>query len=234
MSEIINDDCLVALPKLADDSVKMTFTSPPYNTGNSGKNKGMYKNYGDNLKDEEYFQLLDKSLKECMRVSSGLVFYNLNFMRNNTRTILRWLHENSEFMRDIITWDKCKVQPPIGNIVGKRCEYIYIFSKDKKAVINDFRKNKAANYKEVFGSWLSNLCKVDLSTDKTDAKIHRAGFPVNLPKVFIDMYSEEGDTILDPFMGLGATAVAAKMLGREYLGIEMSPEYVEIIKERIK
>src|SRR3972149_9312267 len=115
MSEIINDDCLVALPKLADDSVRMTFTSPPYNTGNKGKNAGMYKNYGDNLSEEDYFQLLHQSLRESMRVSSGLVFYNLNFMRNNTRTILRWLHENSEFMRDIITWDKIRCQPPIGN-----------------------------------------------------------------------------------------------------------------------
>lgn len=233
INQIILGDSLAILKTLPSDSVDMVFTSPPYNCGNTGKNKDMYAFYGDDLSDDDYFTLLNDSLKESLRLCKGLVFFNLNFMRNNTRVIFKWLNENSDIFKDIMVWDKNKVQPPIGNILGKRAEFIFIFSKTD-AEINDFRQNKAHKYKHLFGSWLSNVLQLGLNTDKTDAKIHRAGFPVELPAIFIDMYTKEGEIVLDPFVGCGATALAAKSLGRKFIGIDLNNEYCEVSRRRLK
>ena len=85
----------------------------------------------------------------------------------------------------------------------------------------------------MFGSWLSNILQLGINTDDNDAKIHRAGFPTELPRIFIDMYTKKGDTILDPFVGCGATAVASKTLGRNFIGIDLNNEYCEVSRSRL-
>jgi DNA modification methylase len=62
---------------------------------------------------------------------------------------------------------------------------------------------------------------------------HSATFPIALPTWFIKLFTQKGDLVLDPFMGSGTTALAAKKLGREYVGIELVQEYVELAKTRV-
>ena len=62
---------------------------------------------------------------------------------------------------------------------------------------------------------------------------HSAAFPVELPDWFIKLFTEPGDLVLDPFIGSGTTAVAAFQLGRNYLGIEINPEYIELTNSRL-
>lgn len=62
---------------------------------------------------------------------------------------------------------------------------------------------------------------------ETSHRQHSATFPLELPSWFIKLFTQEGDLVLDPFIGSGTTAVAARRLGRHYLGIEVQPEYVE-------
>ncbi|MCZ6556940.1 MAG: site-specific DNA-methyltransferase [SAR324 cluster bacterium] len=63
---------------------------------------------------------------------------------------------------------------------------------------------------------------------------HLSAFPLPLPEWFIKLFSAEGDTVLDPFLGSGSTAVAAKSLRRRYLGIDVHPEYCELARERLR
>jgi len=63
---------------------------------------------------------------------------------------------------------------------------------------------------------------------------HASTFPVALPEWFIKLFTEEGDLVLDPFNGSGTTCVAAKRLGRRYLGIDTSEEFVALAIERLK
>src|SRR5437588_10784079 len=63
---------------------------------------------------------------------------------------------------------------------------------------------------------------------------HSATFPIELPEWFIKLFTQPGDVVLDPFMGSGTTAVAAKQLGRQSIGIEIDPAYVQITRERVK
>jgi DNA modification methylase len=213
----------------------MVFTSPPYNTGGVGKNKGMYKTYSDNLPDQQYYDLLSNVLAESLRICTGPIFLNINYMTNNKKVLYKILSDFSEYLRENIIWKKDRVQPPIGNILGKRYEYIFVFTKNPKFVINNFRVNMAANYKEQFGNWISNLIEVSIKTDQTKySKINRAGFPLDLPKMFIDIYTKEGDVVLDPFMGMGTTALAAEILKRKWIGSELLEHSCEIIKERLQ
>jgi DNA modification methylase len=62
---------------------------------------------------------------------------------------------------------------------------------------------------------------------------HSAAFPVDLPQWFIKLFTREGDVVLDPFVGSGTTAVAAKELNRQFLGIDINPEYFTLAEESL-
>jgi site-specific DNA-methyltransferase (adenine-specific) len=72
-----------------------------------------------------------------------------------------------------------------------------------------------------------------LATESSN-KSHSAAFPVSLPEWFIKLFTQPGDVVLDPFLGSGTTAVAAKKLGRKYIGIEILHEFCHIAEKRIK
>jgi site-specific DNA-methyltransferase (adenine-specific)/site-specific DNA-methyltransferase (cytosine-N4-specific) len=65
-------------------------------------------------------------------------------------------------------------------------------------------------------------------------KNHSAVFPESLPEWFIKLFTEEGDTVLDPFMGSGTTLRVAERLRRNSIGIDIGPEYYEMVKKEIK
>lgn len=73
-----------------------------------------------------------------------------------------------------------------------------------------------------------------ITHNKERDKEHDAQKPVSLIVDLIKHFSKEGDIILDPFLGSGTTAIAAKQLNRNYIGIEISPEYCKIAEQRLK
>ena len=77
----------------------------------------------------------------------------------------------------------------------------------------------------------SNIWKFAIAQNKS---LHPAVFPYELPYRHIRSWTNEGDLVLDPFIGSGTTALAAIDLGRKYLGFEMNEEYFNISKERIE
>jgi DNA modification methylase len=73
---------------------------------------------------------------------------------------------------------------------------------------------------------------IHMSTECSNRN-HSAAFPLELPSWFIKLFSAEGDLVLDPFVGSGTTAEAAKLLGRHYLGIDLSPEFYDLAETRV-
>ena len=63
---------------------------------------------------------------------------------------------------------------------------------------------------------------------------HPAPFPIELPQKFINLYTYKNDLILDPFLGSGTTAIAAKLLERNFIGYEIEEEYIQIANSRLK
>lgn len=105
-------------------------------------------------------------------------------------------------------------------------EDLYVFWKPGEHTI-DRRKLSASEWKE-WGS--RQLWYIDSVRRNDD---HVAKFPLDLAKRVVRLYSTEGDTVLDPFMGSGTTAIAAKALKRKYIGIEKEAKYVQLARENI-
>jgi site-specific DNA-methyltransferase (adenine-specific) len=101
--------------------------------------------------------------------------------------------------------------------------------RDNSKVGSGFGK-KISNWLDRDMAYPTNV--INIATECSN-KNHSAAFPVELPTWFIKLFTSSGDTVLDPFMGSGTTAVACINFNRNYIGIEINPEYINIANERI-
>jgi len=234
MSLLINGNCIDELNKL--DPVDLVFTSPPYNMNLRIRNgeycsrqivkelTTKYKNYDDNLSVQDYYEFIKTSIVKCLRLSP-LVFYNVQFLTGNKRALFKLIGEFSEYLKDIIIWDKINAQPAIGELVlNSQFEVILIF--DKKNSIS--RKFQTGNFKR---GTLSNLWNI--KSGKKEHKDHGAVFPEELVEKVVSNFTKEGDTVLDPFMGTGTKGYVCKKLNRKFIGIEIDEDYFKYSKERL-
>ena len=108
-------------------------------------------------------------------------------------------------------------------------EYCIVFSKSsfKRQVTGTSTISKEDFMESTLSIW-------NIAPEKAKKIGHPAPFPVELPKKFIELYSFKEDVILDPFMGSGSTAIAAKLLDRNFIGYEISEEYIELANIRLK
>lgn len=228
---IICGDVIDELKKVPAQSIDLIVTSPPYNlrnsTGNGMKDgrggkwanadliKG-YKDHADNMPYDEYIAWQRAALKEMLRVTKddGAIFYNHKWRVQNG--LIQDRHEILDGfpVRQIIIWKrKGGINFNPGYFLPTY-EVIYLIAKPK------FKLAKGANsYGDV---WEINQAK---------GVNHPAPFPVELVERIIK--STNAELVLDPFMGSGTTAVVAKNLNRNYIGIEISPEYCEYANERL-
>ena len=143
------------------------------------------------------------------------------------------------YLRQDIIWNKPN---PMPESVKDRCtkshEYIFLFSKNKKYYYNNEAikepTNRAVKKDEVVVSDKKNKRSVWTVTTKPYRGAHFACFPPDLIEPCILAGSEEGDIILDPFMGSGTTAMVAKSLGRDYIGCELHEDYGKLIEKRVE
>lgn len=228
---IINADNLTEMAKMADGSVDIIVTSPPYNlgqssgggfggSGKSGKWKAAklrdgYEGHDDAMPYEDYVEWQKAFLRECWRLipEDGAIFYqHKNRVQNGA---LRTPHDlNPDLpLRQIIIWDRGSGMNFNEAFATPSHEVIYVFAKPK------FRFRKGHGLKDV----------LKISPDRGNS--HPAPFPVELPRMIIAATTAR--TILDPFCGSGSTGVAALMEGRRFIGIEQSAEYCQMAGERL-
>lgn len=232
LNKLILGDCLEEMRKLPSGSFDLVVTSPPYNLKNStgngmkdgrgGKWKNAelvnwYSNHHDCMPHDEYSKWQRNCLLEMLRVLSenGAIFYNhkwrvQNGLLQDRQDIVKGLP-----IRQIIIWKrKGGINFNQGYFLPTY-EVIYLIAK------KNFKLAPKAN---AFG---------DVWEFKQEMKNpHPAPYPVALINRIIS--STNAQRILDPFIGSGTTAIASIMNGREYLGIDISPEYIEMAENRIK
>jgi len=246
---------------IKDESVNLIITSPPYfdlkdyNTTKPTKNQiGSPKSY------DEYLEKLDTVWKECIRVLApdGKLCINIMpiflagsetiFKRRVTKLVITDLEEtitgaNTMFTHALFIWDKRKIvrfssfgsypYPP--NIFSTfPFEWIIVFSKKgKRQAVSKTKKAKSKIKTKEWQDWAVNSIW-EMSPAKAKLSGHPAPFPEELPNRLIKLFSFHGDTVLDPFIGSGTTAVSAKKLGRKFVGYDINPEYIKIAKNRLK
>ncbi len=232
LNKIINGDCLEVMKQIPDKSIDLVVTSPPYNLKNSTgngmkdgrggkwKNAALQKGYthhSDCMPHDQYVKWQRECLTEMMRVinDKGAIFYNHKWRVQNGVLQDRQDIISGFPVRQIIIWKrKGGINFNAGYFLPTY-EVLYLIAKSK------FKLAKGANS---FGDvW-------EFAQDMNNK--HPAPFPVSLIERCIS--STDAKIILDPFMGSGTTAVAAMFLKRDYIGIDISPEYCRMSKERIR
>jgi len=239
-NKIYNMDCLKGLKLLDNNSIDCVVTSPPYNTGN--RNDCMinakYKDYNDDLTEEEYIKLnidLFKLLENKLN-NKGIIAYNMSYSTKYPdllyKVIYNIINKTQFNIYDTIVWKKRNAIPLNSHPTGhtRLCEFVYIFAKNKN--FNCYKKysiNKKTNQK-FFKNYVNIIEK---KNNDGSIKEHKATFSSDFVKYFVELYSKSSNIVLDPFMGSGTTAVACKELQRNYIGFEISKEYCDIAEERI-
>ena len=232
-----NENCLDTMAKMPNNFIDLVVTSPPYNMNLRIRNgkycsrqivkefSTKYKNFDDNLPIDDFYNLHLKILKELLRVSD-IVFYNIQIVTGSKRAFFKIIGELSDYLKDIIIWDKNHGQPAMAkNVLNRRTELILVFD-SKNAISRQFSKSNFSR------GTLDDIWQI--SRGKKISKKHGAVFPELLAEKIIKNFSNEGDLVYDPFMGSGTTAKMAKLNNRNWIGSEISKEYCDIIEQRLK
>jgi DNA modification methylase len=263
INENLLGDCEKELHKFPDNYFDLIFTSPPYADQRKNTYGGIKPdNYVEWFipKSEEFLRVLKPTgtfilnLKE--RVVNGERHpYVLDLIRELRNQGWLWTEE--------YIWHKKNSYPgKWPNRFRDAWERLLQFNKTKKfkifqetvmVPVGDWAKDRLSNLSETdktrdesrvksgFGKNVSNWVGrsmvyptnvIHLATECGNRN-HSAVFPIELPKWFIKLFTEPGDNVLDPFVGSGTTALAALQLGRNYVGLDIKEEFVEISRRRL-
>ena len=247
---LLNGDCVEMLKGIDDESIDLTVTSPPYDDMREYQDGHIFNL--DNLITELY---------RTTKVGGVVVWVigDSTVKGSETGTSFRHALKFKEYgfnIHDTMIWDKGSFAFPSSNRYHQVFEYMFIFSKGKPKSINLIKDRKNLyvgergasgrdkdgkrrqgkssvrnEYGARFNIWHYPIGGGHCTKDKV-AYEHPAIFPEDLAKDHIISWSNEGDIVLDPFMGSGTTAKMAQQLNRRWVGIELSKDYCEIIKKR--
>ena len=251
-NKIILGDASEKLLLLDDCSVDLTITSPPYSD---------LRHYGNTLSSETWNNnKFRKIADELYRVTKdgGVVVWIVNDKtENGSKSLVSfrqalYFQEIGFLVNDVMVWRKTNPMPVVKQPrYSDVFEYMFIFSKGKPKTFNPIMipckcagqeyhsttKNIGGENGRTYKEFNINKEKIKenvwdfaIAQNKT---VHPAVFPQSLIEEHIKSWSNEGDLILDPFMGSGTTALAAKKLNRKYVGIEINNDYYKLINERI-
>ena len=241
INKVIQGDCLEVMRKIPDNSAAVTFADPPFNL------KKKYKSYYDKHEVEEYLSWCKEWLNEIVRITkpTGSIFVH---------NIPKWLIYFGSYLNEIaifrhwIAWDA--MGAPLGKtllpnhygilyyvksdefkfydirILHKRCRFCHY-------ILQDYGGKKSQMHQ--FGPLTSDVwTDIHRIRHKKRRDEHPCQLPIHLLERLLLMSSDEGDIIFDPFMGTGTTAIAAKKLGRKFMGIDIDTTYVEMTNKKLE
>ncbi len=225
MYNLYNEDFLEYIKKINNNSIDLIVTDPPYKTtkrGNSGNAGGMCRNKlfskgvvfkENNIKPEEYMPEFFRILKDGSHCYVMTNHVNLQHMINTATEV------GFKFVKCLI-WNKGN--KIMGQSYMNQFEYILFLRKGKHKKINN--------------CGTSDILSVPNKKDKDEngKNLHDTQKPVELMKILIENSSQEGEIVLDPFMGIGSTGVACINTNRNFIGIELDENYYNIAKDRIE
>lgn len=250
LNNIYNMDCLDGLKQMESDSVDLVVTSPPYYNAREYSQWESYEEYLSDMKDifTEIFRVVKENRRVMVNVSP-VIEPRLSRSHKSKRRQIPF--DYYIFMKDIgfylvedIIWSKpdstvknrnagfFKFRKPMAYKPNLTHEYLLVFEKPSKHLIDKIlrdNKEKVENSLVTGDYERTSVWNIKPKYDKQ----HSAVFPLKVPTEIIKYYSFVGETVLDPFIGSGTTAIACKNLDRNYIGFEISKEYFDLANSRI-
>jgi site-specific DNA-methyltransferase (adenine-specific) len=241
VNKVIQGDCLEIMRKIPANSVDVTFADPPFNL------KKKYNSYYDKHEVEEYLSWCKEWLTEMVRITklTGSIFVH---------NIPKWLIYFGSYLNEIaifrhwIAWDA--MGSPLGKTLLPNHYGIlyYVKSDDFKFydirmlhrrcrnchyILQDYGGKKSQMHQ--FGPLVSDVwTDIHRIRHKKRRDEHPCQLPIHLLERLLLMSTDEEDIVLDPFIGTGTTAIAAKKLGRKFIGIDIDTNYVEITNKKLE
>lgn len=243
---IIQGETVDILSQLPDNSVDLVFADPPYNLqlgeGLTRPDQSEVDGVTDHWDKFDSFDAYDlfthQWMTECRRVlkDTGSIWVIGSY--HNIFRVGSVLQNEGFWIQNDVIWLKSN---PMPNFKGTRFQnahetLIWAAKSEKSRPTFNYDALKAFNDdKQMRSDWLIPLCTgAERLKDETGKKAHPTQKPEALLKRVLLATSNPGDVVLDPFSGTGTTAAAAKMLGRDYVGIERDPKYVRVSRARLK
>jgi site-specific DNA-methyltransferase (adenine-specific)/site-specific DNA-methyltransferase (cytosine-N4-specific) len=263
INKLFLGDCSEVLRELPDNSIDLIFTSPPYADQRQRTYGGIRpENYVDWFlpRAEQFYRVLKPTGTFILNIKERVVDGERH---TYVIELILKMREQGWLWTEEFIWHKKNSYPgKWTNRFRDNWERLLQFNKQKKfnmyqeavmVPVGDWAKDRLVNLSETdktrdeskvgsgFGKNISNWLgrnmvyptNVIYMATECSNKNHSAVFPIDLPAWFIKLFTQVGDVVLDPFIGSGTTAVAAIQLGRYYVGIDISEEYINLTRERV-
>jgi site-specific DNA-methyltransferase (adenine-specific) len=241
LNHIIQGDCLEIMQNIPDNSVDITFADPPFNL------KKKYNGYKDNQNNDAYLAWCKEWILEMVRITkpTGSIFVH---------NIPKWLTYYASFLNEVayfkhwIAWDA--PSGPMGKSLQPSHYGILYYIKNSNE--NKFyeiryphkRCRKCGYLLKDYGGKKDSLHSFGPLVSDSWADIHRikhnkyrdehpCQLPIHLLERIVLMSTDENDIVFDPFVGTGTSAIAAKRLGRRFVGIDIDDKYANITREKL-
>lgn len=243
--KIINCDCLNWLKEYDEQNISLTFVDPPFRQGKE------YNFFDDNQPEENYWDWMKEVLSKINKITSdgGSIYFMQR--EKNAENVLRILRETDWTFQNLIIWKKKTSAIPSEIRYSKQYQIIVFATKGKKSrVFNRLRidlpplpehKYERPNGVFVTDVWddIRELTSGYFAGDEAiragkGDRIHLQQSPISLLLRIILSSSLPDDIILDPFSGTGTTLAVAHQLKRNSIGLEIDPEFVRIIENRLR
>lgn len=243
-NKIIKGDSIEILEQIPSETIDLIFADPPYNLQlrdelwrpNQSKVDAVTDEWDKFASFAEYDKFSEKWLKECKRVlkNSGAIwvigtYHNIFRIGKIMQDLGFW------FINDII-WIKNNPMPNFRGTRFTNAHETLIYAVKNKASKYTFHYKSMRVYnddKQMRSDWEIPICSGSERMKVDGEKAHSTQKPEELLRRVILASSNPGDLVLDPFMGSGTTGAVAKLLGRNYIGIEREELYIKVAEERI-
>lgn len=223
---IKHGDCYKLLGEIPNNSIDLIVTDPPYILETDGA--GMFGKKADNYGGQRYVMknidfmkngISENVLDELIRVMKKINIY-IWCSQKQLPIFYKYFVEKKKCNWNLLCWHKTNPTPTCGNKYLTDTEFCLFFR--EKGV-------------KVYGEYATKRTFYVSTKNLEDKKLynHPTIKPLEIIQNIIINSSNEGDIVLDPFLGSGTTAVASKMLNRKYIGFEINKDYFEIAQKRI-
>lgn len=232
---LLNQDCIKAMEGIDSNSIDLIVTDPPYNLGNFMINrdtnlKKMRDNFfgtagWDNMEYDEWANSMDNFFSSAARVirRGGAMIVFMAIIK--VETIIHLAERHGFYYKTTGIWHKTNPMPRNMNLhfVNSTEAWIYFTYKTKTGTFNNG------------GAMLHDFIETSVTPNgERHFGKHPTQKPESLIQHFVEILSNPGDTVLDPFMGSGTTGVVSKRSGRNFIGIELDEQYFNMAKTRIE